>query len=209
MRSNVEMDVSWNNLLWPLLCELYSFTQGWDQSHVFAWLDKVVGGDLSRSGHSTYDGVISLLLNFFCTFLTLAWAQSQSHTVWLLSWTCSLVVTLIVDEIWFFVALSSTLLGSELHGHTAVLLLELIKRQPVTSPADYSVANILSYISMSKSKSKSKSTWSLSCQRFILYQCPSLRGCGHQGMQKESETDRGGSDVLWELESYNINLHIS
>ena len=62
------------------------------------------------------------------------------------------MVTLIVDEIWFFVALSSTLLGSELHGHTAVLLLELIKRQPVTSPADYSVANILSYISMSKSK---------------------------------------------------------
>ena len=143
----------------------------------FAWLDKVVGG------HSTYDGVISLLLNFFCTFLTRASVQSQSHTVWLLSWTCSLVVTLIVDEIWFFVALSSTLLGSELHGHTAVLLLELIKRQPVTSPADYSIANVLSYISMSKSKSKS--TWSLSCQHFFLYQpvqCPSLRGCGHRGM---------------------------
>ena len=90
------------------------------------------------------------------------------------------MVTLIVDEIWFFVALSSTLLGSELHGHTAVLLLELIKRQPVTSPADYSIANILSYISMSKSKSKSKSIWSLSCQRFILYQ---FKVCGDVGIE--------------------------
>ena len=146
----------------------------------FAWLDKVVGGDLSRSGHSTYDGVISLLLNFFCTFLTLASAQSQSHTVWLLSWTCSLVVTLIVDEIWFFVALPSTLLGSELHGHTAVLLLELIKRQPVTSPADYSLANLLTfivclicfilYLISYKATAGDKSSWLLYCQHFIVYQ---------------------------------------
>ena len=134
------------------------------------------------AGHSTYDAVISLSLDCFCHlfhtsfssvtvthWLVLKLKQFTGHSDW------KLVVTLIGDEISFFVALSWTLLGSQLDGQTAVLLLELIKQQPVTILADCSLAGVLSsYISLSDCPS------------------PSVSGCG-QG--KESETDRGGCDL--------------
>ena len=147
MWSKMEMDVSWDNLFWLLLWGLNSFTQSWDHRHVFALLDKVVGGDLSRSGHSTYDGVISLLLD---CFLHLFHTSLSSVTVR------------------HCLALK---LNSFTGGHSdcrwnMVLCCVVFDFIGIRAPRAHSC----SASRVDKATAGDKSTWLLCCQHFIVYQ---------------------------------------